>query len=187
MANGMLGKLKLEEVQRSRNDLEAKLAGAGGEEWFSAFKLFLRKENPWSATLVDTDVKPFEPSGLTVHEHDKCGPVDLSKIELYQSDRQKSGGSIEGNDLVKGLEGKAAQNACVLDHLYANQHLIPESWKTDEQGRTQFIYFTGTRYRRPDGSLYVRGLYWDVGQWYRHCDWLDSQWGGRRWVAVLAS
>jgi len=43
----MLGSLPLSEVRGPKGDLDEKLAGSEGEMWLTAFKRFLRKENPW--------------------------------------------------------------------------------------------------------------------------------------------
>ena len=47
MSEGMLGGITLASVAGLINDLLEKLTSKEGEKWLSAFKRFLRKENPW--------------------------------------------------------------------------------------------------------------------------------------------
>ncbi|MBI2475178.1 hypothetical protein HYV69_02000 [Candidatus Uhrbacteria bacterium] len=49
MSQGMLGNLPLSEIRGPKGDLDEKLAGAEGYLWLTAFKRFLRKENPWAS------------------------------------------------------------------------------------------------------------------------------------------
>jgi hypothetical protein len=119
--------------------------------------------------LIDCDSAPFVPNGWSVEEHKKGGffKLDLAKISLYLSKKQKKG-SIGGHDLRKELSDKPVMNANVLDYLLAHPELIPEEWK----GKA--VFFWGTIYRHSDGYLYVRYLYWIGSKWYWYFNWLDS-------------
>lgn len=128
---------------------------------------------------IDCNVEPFIPSDWKVEEHQKGGIVkfDASKVDFFLSKKQKNG-SIEGHKLREEMKGKNVLNANVLDYLLKNTHLIPESWKKDENNNTRYIFFWGTIYRSSDGSLYVRYLYWFVGGWQWSSRWLGYGFGG---------
>lgn len=50
----MLGRDALAEMAGPLKDFSEKLGGQNSEEWWAAFKMFLRKENPWpTKTLLD--------------------------------------------------------------------------------------------------------------------------------------
>lgn len=146
---------------------------------------------------VDFGADPFLPDGWSVEEHQK-GKVakleregddlylDGKKIEFWLSSEQKRG-VITGNILRAKLKGKSVLNANLLDHLLKNPHLIPEAWKKNENGNTRYIFFWGTIYRRADGDLYVRCLYWDGDGWGWGCGWLGSGFDDDYPAAVSAS
>lgn len=138
---------------------------------------------PSGTHIVDCDADPFVPDGWSVEEHQKRGSFewDASKVELWLANGQKNDKVLEGNKLRKEMAKKVPFNACVLDYLLANPHLIPEEWK----GKS--IFFWGTVYRSRDGDLYVRYLYWSGSGWFWSSIWLDSDWRGRSPAAVLAS
>ncbi|MBP7846152.1 MAG: hypothetical protein KA007_01810 [Candidatus Pacebacteria bacterium] len=139
-------------------------------------KKFLRGECEVITTkhIIDTDIASFIPNNWSIEEHRKGGQLEWNpeKISLYLSESQKTG-RIVGTDLRKELSGMPVLNACVLDYLLANPHLIPEEWKG------KCVFFWGTVYRDSNGSLYVRYLYWYGGKW----DW-SSNWLGHGWNAV---
>jgi hypothetical protein len=147
--------------------------------------------------LIDCDTSPWCPDGWSVVEHCKGGQIefDPAKVELYLSTGQHGEKTVEGKKLRREIKFKfkSVLNACVLDHLLANPHLIPESWKVDEQGRTRFIYFWGTVYRDSDRSPCVRCLYWDGGRWAWRYGWLGYHWSDlcpaavSRWEAAKVS
>jgi hypothetical protein len=83
---------------------------------------------------------------------------------------------MTGHNLREELSGKKVLSAIILDYLMAHSELIPESWKKDEKGNTIFIFFWGTIFRRSDGYLYVRYLYWNDGLWQAHYSWLGFVW-----------
>ncbi|MEK9170131.1 MAG: hypothetical protein AAB674_00600 [Patescibacteria group bacterium] len=135
--------------------------------------------------LVDLDADPFVPKGWKVVEHRKGGQFkyDPAKVGLYLSKEQQKGKVIVGNDLRKELKNQSVMNTNLLDFYLKkeNQHLIPEEWK----GKA--IFFWGTIYCGPNGSLCVRYLCWDGGGWDWNYNWLDFEFDGSRPAAVSAS
>lgn len=112
--------------------------------------------------IIDSDVQPVIPNGWSIEEHCKGGKLEWNpeKISHYLSDSQKTG-TIVGNELRKELADKSVSilNACVLDYLLENPHLIPEEWKAKD------LFFWGTVYRNAFGRLCVRCLCWNGTQW----------------------
>ncbi len=139
--------------------------------------------------VIDCDADPFLPSGWKVEEHRKGGSFvwNHNAVKLYLSDSQHDRKQIEGNKLLKLLADKPVLNANVLDYLFANKHLIPESMKKDEQGNIRHIFFWGTIYRDADGLLCVRYLFFYDGQWRWSYLWLDDVWLGYSPAALCAS
>ena len=133
--------------------------------------------------LIDCDVDPSIPNGLTIHSHTKGGQLtfDSSKITLYWSEKQKGSGIIEGYKFLKELANKSPLNVCVLDYLLKNPNLIPDSWK----GKA--VFFFGTVYRNSDGRLYVRYLRWSGEQGYSNYGWLDDGWNDLSPAVLRAS
>lgn len=133
--------------------------------------------------VIDLTSDPFIPQGLEVYYHEKGASDfewDPTKIRLHFSANQMEGKSVEGNHLRKELANESPLNANLLDYLLKNPNLIPEEWKADEAGETYYIYFWGTIYIHPDGSLHVRCLCWCDNKW----DWgklyLDHPWESLR-------
>ncbi len=143
--------------------------------------------------IIDCDATPFVPDGWGVEEHRKSDNSnglfgwDAGKIELYLDYDQQGGRYVEGRGLRKRLTARPVLNANVLDYLLKNPQLIPESWKNDERGNTRYIFFWGTIYRRFDGNLFVRYLYWFGGWWRWDAYWLDRGWGGNDPAALRVS
>jgi len=133
--------------------------------------------------IIDCDAQPFTPDGGSVEEHQKGGTFtwDASQVELYLASGQKNGRVLEGNLLRKEMAKKVPFNACALDYLLANPHLIPEEWKG------KYVFFWGTVYRYRDGSLYVRCLCWHVGRWSWGDHWLVYDFRGDNPAALRAS
>lgn len=136
-------------------------------------KRFLRNELEIVATkrIIDCDTLPFIPDDWEIVEHRKGGKLEWNpeKVSLYLSKIQKTG-RIGGNELRNELTKKPVLNACVLDYLLANPHLIPDEWKDKN------VFFWGTVYRSRNGYLYVRYLFWCGGKWYWSTHWLDGGW-----------
>ncbi len=134
-----------------------------------------------------TPTMPFPEASVEFHKKKGMMTFDPSKIKFHLSPNQKGGSTIQGHKLRKELEKENVLNACVLDYLVANPHLILEDWKKDAQGNTRFIYFWGTIYRNTDDRLYVRSLFCAGGKWLAGYNWLDFDWNGDSPAAVSAS
>lgn len=109
------------------------------------------------------------------------------KLGLYLSKRQKNGRWLKGYELRDELTGKPALNVNLLDALLQNPYLIPEDWKLNENGNTQYVFFWGTIYRGTDGNFCVRFLYFHDGRWQSHYSWLNHDWRGNYPAALRAS
>ncbi len=124
--------------------------------------------------IIDTDILPsIIPDGWTIKEHRRGGQIewDREKVSLYLNREQKAGEHIWGHDLRRELAYKPVLNACVLDYLLANPHLIPDEWRGDN------IFFWGTIYRRSDdGLLYVLCLVWRGPCWVWNYRLLGNGW-----------
>lgn len=125
-------------------------------------------------------------SGWTIKSDNGQKTVDLSQMVLHLEPEQKIR-YISGTEMRTRMEGKG-MSAAVLDYLIEHPEETPESWKKNENGDINFIFFWGTIYRDSIGDLYVRCWYFHGGQWQsNHCRWLDDHWGGQNPAAVLAS
>ena len=98
----------------------------------------------------------------------------LKEVEAIYTD-------LEGNKLRKELQSRKVLNANVLDYLLAHPELIPEEWKG------KCLFFWGTIYRRSNGHLYVRFLYWFGDRWRWVGGWLDDGWRGNDPAVLSAS
>jgi hypothetical protein len=137
--------------------------------------------------FIDTDLEPTCESYMRVVEHVKMGQIDLSKLELYYSKEQMEFAVKGGTHRRNLLKSKNVINATVWDKFVINPNLIPESWKKDKDGDMQIISFFGTIFANPDGSLYVRTMYfyekdnkWNFGD----CS-LNDYWERNNPVVVL--
>ena len=123
--------------------------------------------------------------GAIVQKRDDGLYVDNLKVILHLSERQQGGKHLKGYELREELTGKPVLNANVLDALYENPYLIPESWKKDENGKIRYIFFWGTIFRHRVGSLNVRYLDFS-GRWQWDWHWLGHDWRSDYPAAVLA-
>lgn len=145
--------------------------------------------------ILDCDTAPYIPSGLSLEgegaKHCKMGKVILEKrdgglyangvkIVWHFSPHQKGGNCIQGYELRNELHEKRVLNACILDALLANPHLIPDRWKFG------YTYFWGTIFSSTDGtlSLYVKYLFWQR-RWGCNYYWLRRRWFESDPAAVL--
>lgn len=138
---------------------------------------------------IDCDADPRALNKWEIEEHIKGGILtwDPTKMKLYFSESQRGDRCVVGNDLRKEIRSQPVLNANVLDYLFAHPELIPEEWKKDECGYIRYIFFWGTIYRYSNGSLYVRFLYWDEGEWHWDFQWLVLGYGVYCHSAVRAS
>jgi hypothetical protein len=122
--------------------------------------------------VIDCDVSPQIPKGWKVKYHIRGRPIYWDKengVNFFLSESQKGEKTIIGHELQKELTRKNVMNANVLDHWLAHPDLIPVSCKG------KFIFFWGTIYFHPDGSLCVRFLRKEENVWYSDCRWLGSE------------
>ncbi len=144
--------------------------------------------------LINCDAKPYLPDDWSIEPEDQIksgvrGEItfDPAKVVAHFVYGQKNGQTILGFDLKKLLEGRLVLPANVLDYLFANTNLIPDSWKIDEKGQTRHLYFWGTIYRASAAGMCVRYLYWDGGEWCWNCRWLGDVFDEESPSALLAS
>ncbi|HCC83961.1 TPA: hypothetical protein DEP96_03875 [Candidatus Uhrbacteria bacterium] len=117
-----------------------------------------------ASVMVNCDTPPTEFPGGWVKKmlsHQPMGQVDVASLKLYQSEEQRTGGTIRVDKLSERLQEKKPGNVCMAIHLYRNPHLIPEEWK-----QYYGVVFTGSTLLADDGFSYVPCLYWGVGAWY---------------------
>ena len=144
---------------------------------------------------------PFEGAMVEVNEGGGWVKVERRKDELYVNGKkvvlrlapaQQDGRDIGGHAIREELSGRGALHPNILDALIEHTYLIPESWKTNEQGHIRLIYFFGVVYRSADGGLCVRYLCFHVGGgaldgWGQNFRWLGLAWGARCFAALLES
>jgi len=155
---------------------------------------FLRNPNSVSGanTLLTVNrSRTFNPAkfigkGWTIEEEDERSlaltQVDLSAILLETTLKPSDNGRVQGEEKLRRLKasGHIRLDAMVLQTLWENKHLIPESWKTKNA-----VYFDGTVLRRPFGSRCVLCLSWYGDEWNWYYDWLDHDWNAENPSAVL--
>lgn len=114
--------------------------------------------------------KPFDPvafigKGWSIAEQDERSlalpEIDLSQV-CFETMLHEGESSIGGEEKLKRLKtsGHIRLDAKVLQTLWENQRLIPESWKKPTNSNTTFIFFDGTVLRDPDGDRCVLCLSW---------------------------
>ncbi len=136
---------------------------------------------------------PAEGDGHSGEEDQDMRSLALPEDELeairletmLRSDEKHIGGEERQRRLKEA--GLIRLDARVIQVLWKNQVLIPESWKQKTNGYTTFIYFDGTILRSPNGNRCVLYLYWDGGRWRWDYRWLGNDWDGGNPSAVLAS
>ncbi len=138
--------------------------------------------------IIDLDAAPFTPRYWSVEEHRKGGQFKWNPdfVELYLSNKQKSGGFISYTKLREEIKDKLILNANVLDYLLAHPYLIPERWKHIN------VVFWGTVYRNQDNRLSVRYLSWGdwptregSDSWSWNFFYTADNWGARTPAALL--
>lgn len=159
-----------------------------------------KKEKPVKMVYkhsVNTDIFP-EYNNLAQESHTGMGIVTIElnrkTDKLYINKCEVTLGLVEGQTGGKigyqvrdALTGKPVLNACVLEFLLKNPHMIPESWKQDEDGNTIYIFFWGTIYRNSRGRLYIRCLCWRGDAWSHDFYWFAYDWRSYDPTALLAS
>jgi hypothetical protein len=113
--------------------------------------------------------------------------VDGKKVILPLSEKQKGDKTVVGTELLKELEKKPVLHPNIMDALCEHPHLIPDSWKQNEEKETLYIFFWDVVLRDSDGNLYVRYFFWFVGAWFRSYRRLGCDFSRQDPAAQLAS
>lgn len=130
-----------------------------------------------SKNVIDCDAQPWQPDYYNtgpdrqVEVHHKGGQLrwNPSQVGLYKNRGQFMEASYDysGEMLLRDMadDNIRPMNACVLDFLLGNQHLIPEEW------RSCVVYFWGTIYKEESFRIgesdkhYVRDMFWNGLCW----------------------
>lgn len=109
--------------------------------------------------------------------------VDLNKVR-FETMLRSGETSVEGEEKLRRLKeaGHIPLDATIFLALWRNQALIPEDWKTKGN-----IFFDGTVLRNHSGRRYLLYLYWNDGEWFWDCSWLDCDWNAKDPSACLAN
>ncbi len=185
-----MSKVHVSEMQGPLTELFQQVGGENGRKRFEDFKLWLKNvavqtlegmiDLSQLCKLPFSDAERVSPTKTGVVKLEKRGDdlyLDGKKIELFRSSGQEGDRYIVGHELRKELEARGGNlSAKVLDYLEGHPELWPESWKTDADGNTIYIWFWDDIFRGSDGGLYVRCGYWDVGGVVSLCGWLGDGW-----------
>lgn len=196
-----MSKVHVSEMQGPLTELFQQVGGENGRKRFEDFKLWLKNVAVQTLEgLIDlsqlcklpfSGAERVSPAKTGVVKLEKRGDdlyLDGKKIELFRSSGQQGDRYIVGHELRKELEAKGGNlSAKVLDYLEEHPELWPESWKTDADGNTIYIYFWDDIFRYSDGGLYVRYGYWGDGRVVSNYRWLDRGWYRDRPSASVAS
>lgn len=114
---------------------------------------------------MNTNVVFFIPEGWSVVEHTPHQFVNPKDVNLVRPNSDKP---MSGFDLLTEFSDKKALNSNELDYLLACPELISDDWKG------MHVYFWGTIYRKSEGRLVVRYLYFGDNEWKWGYSWLGS-------------
>jgi len=187
----MLGNIPLSDFQRLRDDLEQKIAGENGKEWFEELKRFVRKETVWvknpdtdSHILTIDRTTPFNPvaflgEGWKIEEQDKRSllvtEIDFSKVTFETCLNPVEGWITgEGKLLRHARAGHILSDAKIGQDLYEEEGQKTLEYLYKEKGVTWFELL-GTVLRHPSGRLSALCLYRVDGCWCRDYAWLDDR------------
>lgn len=104
------------------------------------------------------------------------------EVYLYLCEQQKTSGCVTGNEVYKQLRSKPVLHCGYLDYLLAHPEEIPEKWKGE------MVFFWGNIYRKLNGKLYVRCLFYDQNNevWKAAHELLDNNsFGQNNFAAVF--
>ena len=119
--------------------------------------------------------------------------IDFAKVELHPSlsgyvyrGEYRRSRTIE--DMLNDFSKMPLLTDGMIDLLMENQELIPDEWKTDENGKRRYIYFLGNPHVSTSwmtrGQKFVNYIYFYEGSWRQAGTYLDSDvWEGS-YVAV---
>ncbi len=171
MQQDMLGTDALATVAGPFKDFFDKLGGKEGADWLSAFKRFLRKENPWDVAFVHrTFGRDMRKEGWTLESD-----VPVQDDEVISAMPELVSFLKQGENYINGnmLMIRATDLGCPWGQRHAetllkNQHLIPE------EARKYYLVFTGTVWQDRDGDRGVPCLYWRGGAWCLGFGWIEG-------------
>ncbi len=109
------------------------------------------------AVIINCSKEPFVPRGLELAEYSHQLPRRFNGNLIWGRDvvicyNEMIDHISSGFEIVHRLQRQSVLTAHVLDHLLKYPDLIPDHWKRER------IYFWGTIYKVPGGSLVVRYL-----------------------------
>ena len=158
--------MALRDVIGPLEDFYKKLLSAEGEQWLTAFKRFLRKENPWEKPLFQYDKTK---DGWTLLEDVPFSGAFVPDIkEFLKSNESYVNGEVM-KQRAKELNAHLGQHHA--EYLLEHQDLIPKEWR----GK-YYLVFSGTVWQDRGGYRSVPYLRWYGGRWYLYFVWLGSGW-----------
>ena len=91
-----------------------------------------------------------------------------TELELFRSIRQQNGRQLTLKDLELEVKNKKMPGIKLFEHLYRNQHLIPNEWDAPE------IYFLNTAHSDGDCGPSIFCLFKGRdGRWHKKLCFLD--------------
>ena len=185
-ANRLVQALRIPGIAARRLADDTNLLGRINQMVVEAYRLDdleeLRKQYVVDASTVPT----YRSLSGRVIKHEKQGvfTFDPAKVSFYRDQRQvEDANRLKGKDLYEGgIRKMAVLNLCVRDHLIANPHIIPDRWKTDDEGYRRRIFFWGTILR--DHRWYVAGMEWRDGVWGNTEEYFPSRWYAHYYAAI---
>lgn len=128
------------------------------------------------STLISVDyrIAPELPESARVILGDLTGSkvvrIRVSDIELYGREEGTAHRPHFDFDRLIATDSSIIElDLRVAESFMRNQHMIPQSWETDERGNRMHVYFGGTRIKQRDGRERMPYLHKIVGQW--QIDW----------------
>ncbi len=143
------------------------------------YKEYLSLQRQLAESVIDFDLAPFCPLGLTVApDSDQISSRVRGKkkfneirIRLYADSSQSQRDETSGKDLKAKLEGQEVFGAQLLRFYLENPDFIPEDWKNKG-----LIFFWGTIYHNILGNTCVLYLCWTETRWSLGCRDLSGDW-----------
>ena len=165
----MLGSA-LAEIAGPLKDFFEKIGGEDREVWFTGFKRFLRKENPWSEP-TGTFIRDMRKEGWTLLENPTRRLTSVSSFELVPFLRDGED-PIGGEEMLRcaRVELDANYGQEDADFLLKHQVGIPQEF------RSYYLVFPATVWRDSYGNRCVPVLGWYGKRWYLSFSWLEYGW-----------
>ncbi len=114
--------------------------------------------------------------------------LDITKV-IFKIMLEGKETSVKGEEKLKRLKatGCICLDGKAFKACWGNRHLLPESWKKDENGKIRYIFFDGIVLQGPCGFRCVLCLYFKDGKWQWNYNWLENDWNANNPSAVLAT